>query len=408
MKKVARAGVVLGVSIALHVCAVPPSTAQPWGPRPVTAASGRVVFGGDVSATVGSSDPGWFTYTDYETSALRRVRAGIAVRARLAQAWSVVFEARGETGRGIVPYAWYVRYRPWSSGALTVQGGRIPPVFGAYARRSYPQDNPLIGDPVLYQYLTTLRPDAVPATTDDLLAMRGRGWLVRYPVGQAEWRNGVPVVAASRWDTGVEALVARGPFEGALAVTSGSLSYPRAAKTNGTPHVAARVNWAPAAGVLLGLSGSTSVFLDQALSSGLPPASRARSHRQRAIGIDGEFSRGYWLVRGELVSSTWSLPELGVPALAEPVGARGGYIEVRYRLRPRVYVAARGDALAFEVVRGSQGLRTWDAGVGRLEAGLGVTLSRGVLLKGSGLFNRRDGGLVRRDVLWAAQLLWWF
>ena len=42
-------------------------------------------------------------------------------------------------------------------------------------------DNPFIGYPLAYQYLTSLRPDAVPATIADLLAMRARGWRVELP-----------------------------------------------------------------------------------------------------------------------------------------------------------------------------------------------------------------------------------
>src|SRR5438445_5776950 len=42
-----------------------------------------------------------------------------------------------------------------------VQIGRIPPTFGAFARRTYANDNPLIGYPLAYQYLTSLRADAL-------------------------------------------------------------------------------------------------------------------------------------------------------------------------------------------------------------------------------------------------------
>ena len=44
-----------------------------------------------------------------------------------------------------------------------VQAGRIPPVVGAFARRAYGRDNLVIGLPLAYQYLTSLRPDALPA-----------------------------------------------------------------------------------------------------------------------------------------------------------------------------------------------------------------------------------------------------
>ena len=56
--------------------------AQHWPTEPVTFAGGRVLVAGDASVTYGSEDPGWFTYTDYETSAIRRLRAGVTVEAR--------------------------------------------------------------------------------------------------------------------------------------------------------------------------------------------------------------------------------------------------------------------------------------------------------------------------------------
>ena len=58
-----------------------------------------------------------------------------------------------------------------------IQVGRVPPTFGAFARRTYASDNPLIGYPLAYQYLTSMRADALPANADELLRMRGRGWL---------------------------------------------------------------------------------------------------------------------------------------------------------------------------------------------------------------------------------------
>ena len=59
----------------------------------------------------------------------------------------------------------------------------MPPTFGAFARRTYANDNPLIGYPLAYQYLTTLRPDALPASADELLRKARPGWLVHYSFG---------------------------------------------------------------------------------------------------------------------------------------------------------------------------------------------------------------------------------
>jgi len=55
--------------------------AQGLPSEPIALAGGRVTVGGDVSATVGSPDPGFFNYTDYEHSALRLVRIDVAAAA---------------------------------------------------------------------------------------------------------------------------------------------------------------------------------------------------------------------------------------------------------------------------------------------------------------------------------------
>ena len=61
-----------------------------------------------------------------------------------------------------------------------------PDLRGVSRRHAYAADNPLIGYPLAYQYLTSLRPDALPASADELLRMRGRGWLSNFSVGN--WR----------------------------------------------------------------------------------------------------------------------------------------------------------------------------------------------------------------------------
>jgi hypothetical protein len=38
----------------------------------------------------------------------------------------------------------------------------------------------LIGYPLAYQYLTSLRADSLPLNANELIAMRGRGWLSSY------------------------------------------------------------------------------------------------------------------------------------------------------------------------------------------------------------------------------------
>lgn len=138
----------------------------------------RLAAGGEVTAILGPADKdAFFNYTDYDQNALRVARLRLFGEWRaVADRVSVVGELRTENGTDLDAPALYLRWRPAASTRLWIQAGRIPPVIGAFARRAYGRDNAVLGLPLIYQYLTSLRPDALPRTPDDLLRMRGRGW----------------------------------------------------------------------------------------------------------------------------------------------------------------------------------------------------------------------------------------
>jgi hypothetical protein len=382
------------------------ASAQSWPTQPLSLFDGRVRVAADASLTYGSPDPGWFTYTDYDTDALRRARAGVTVEARVSRRIALLAEVRAESGVGIRPYSWYLRFTPIDSGAVSIQAGRIPPVFGAYARRSYPHDNPLIGDPLVYQYLTTMRADAVPATADELVRWRGRGWLVRYSIGDPAAYSGLPVIAASRWDSGIQLHLASQRFDASVAVTAGTLSHPLVRDDNGKPQIAGHVTWRPSAALALGASAASGAFLGRDVMAARPDVARAAS-RQQAVGVDVETSWGKWLVRGEAMANQWLIPAIDAPRITRPLRLLSGYVEARYRVLPRLYLAARADRIGFSSVASSTGPVTWDADVGRIEFGVGYTLRRGLLAKSSVLSHWRDGGKIRRATLVGVQLLVW-
>ena len=189
------------------------AAAQGVPSEPVSVLGGRLVFSGEAAITFGTPDhESYFNYTDYERNALRNLRLSLAGIWQPSDRLAFVGEFRSEDFETAGAYAAYVRLRPWRNRSFDIQAGRIPPVFGAFGRRSYNSDRNLIGYPLAYQYLTSLRPDSVPATADDLLAMRGRGWKSSFPVGSQAAAAGVPLVSAFRWDTGVQAR-----WSGALA-----------------------------------------------------------------------------------------------------------------------------------------------------------------------------------------------
>jgi hypothetical protein len=397
--------------VALMAAAVPGELrAQLLPDRPIRAFDGQVTVSGEVVGTFGSADEdAFFNYTDYEHNALRMFRLALSGAWRPSDRVAFVGEVRSEDFAQVKAFGAYVRVRPFRSIALDIQAGRIPPSFGAFGRRAYSTDQILIGYPLAYQYLTSLRPDAIPATPDDLLIMRGRGWRPRFPIGSFEEGPGVPLVTAFRWDTGVQARWTTGPLELTGALTNGTLSDPRFEDNNGGKQVSARGALRPIVGLVVGASAARGSFLADEVARLLPEAVRRHTYAQQAFGVDAEYSRDYWIVRGEVVRSRWSLPLLA-PMGTLDVSALGMWVEGRYRFTPRIFAAARVDHLGFSRIAGAiwTSPTAWDAPVDRIEVGGGYYVQRNLVARAVVQRNRRDGGHVRSRTFVAGQLSYWF
>jgi hypothetical protein len=382
--------------------------AQGLPSEPISVANGRVVFGGEVFATVGEQDPGWFNYTDYEFNALRNFRASLSTEVRPSSRVQFLAEIRFDHLEHLSAYALFVRLRPWPERRFDVQVGRVPPTFGAFNRTMYAYDNLVIGQPLAYQYLLTLRTDAVPLTADDLLRQRGNGWLTSYPVGSQERTPGVPLFNSNRYDTGVQLHGVQGAFEWTGAVTVGSLSDPRWTDNNNRPQLAGRAILRLGPAVKIGASGARGAWLDSSLDPTLPAGERAGDYRQTAWAVDAEASAGRWLARGEFLRTSWRLPTYAAPWIADPVNSHSLIVEGRVRVWPGLSLAARGDTLMFGDLAGTGVTLPWEAPTYRFESALTYAVTRNVNAKVAWQHNRRDGGRVRHDSLVAGQLVYWF
>jgi hypothetical protein len=389
------------------------AAAQLFPATPVTTAGGRLTVSGEASASLARDDEQYFNYSDYDYDLLRQVRFDGAAAFRVNPRVSLLGDVRveGPAGEGswrLRPYALFVRVRPWPVRAFDVQAGLIPPVFGAFSRHAYGADNPLIGFPLAYQYVTSLRPDALPASADDLLRMRGHGWRADYPIGDLSPNHGVPLVDGLHYQTGVEVHAGNEPVEASASLTSGSLSVPGGESQTGSVQVSGRLAYAPVPGLRFGASASRSRFLSQSVLDALGPAANGSANTQTALGADVEYSFGYWLLRSEAVFSSWRIPAVSAPVIRDPLRAFAVFVEGRYRISPGLYVAARGDRLDFSDLTGSVGTQPWEAPVRRVEVGGGYSVSRNVLLKLVYQYNWRLGVSDGAAGLAAAQLLFWF
>ena len=406
-------GRIARLTTLLIVCAVRMASAQALPSEPIALAGGRVTVSGDLSAGYGSADPGFFNYTDYEHSALRLLRIDVTAAAKAGPHFTLLGEIRSENLGTVRPYALYLRIRPWTTRDFDIQVGRVPPTFGAFARRTYANDNPLIGYPLAYQYLTSLRPDSVPASADELLNKRGNGWLVRYSLGDTAPNQGVPLVSAFRWDTGVQAHGTAGMLSATASVTAGTLSNPMFPDDNHGRQLAGRVELRPVAGLIVGTSLARGPFVSQTAARAAVGDGHDAEFTQTAWGGDAEYSRDHYLVRLELIASRWRMPAVPVAppqlVLQTPLDAMSTSVEGRYKLRPDFYLAARVDHLGFSDQRGALATLPWDAPVTRVEIGGGYSIQRNLLLKGSFQHDDRDGGRLQSiEHLFAAQLVFWF
>jgi hypothetical protein len=376
--------------------------------EPIVLADGRVTLAGDVSASMAPEDPGFFNYTDYEHSALRLLRIDVAGSVKAGDHIVVLGELRSENVGVPKPYALYVRIRPWVKHAFDIQVGRVPPTFGAFARRTYASDNILIGYPLAYQYLTPLRPDALPATADELANMRGRGWLSNFSIGRSTPDRGVPLVSVFRWDTGIQVHAASDLIEATGSVTTGTLSNPLFEDDNGGKQLAGRVALHPAVGLIIGASAARGPFVADTAARGAVGDGHTGEFTQTAWGADVEYSRDYYLLRVETIFSRWTLPAVRAPFIDRPLTALSTSVEGRYKIRPGLYAAARYDHLGFSEITASAGRRTWDAPVTRIELGGGYSIQRNLLLKLSYQRDVRDTVRTPTVNLGAAQLVFWF
>jgi len=358
-------------------------------------------YGGEVAANFAPVDPGYFNHTDYGDDSLRLFRLNLALELRPSETVSVLADIRSDNLDAPTPYALYVRIRPWRERAFAVQAGRVPPVFGAFLRRQYEYDNPLIGYPLPYQYPTVLRPDSAPSSLDQLLLYRGYGARVRYPIGDTAVASGLAQVNPLRWDTGVTVSLGSEPVAFAIAFTQGTISDPRVDDDNDGKQLAARLGLRPAFGFELGVSASRGDYVSDEVKAEL---GGGLSSDQTALGVDTELSRGPWILRGEAIWCSWDAPSLATGALA----TLGFTAEGRYKAAPGLYFAARISGSRFESISTPEGPVTWDSPVTRFEGGVGYNFHRNILGKLALQYNTRDATRVESRWIPAVQLLFWF
>lgn len=378
---------ICAVGLALWAAPALAQDGKPWT---------GLVFGAEVVGTVSPGDTtAFFNYTSYEENLMRVLRVRGLAEWRLPSRWQVLGEVRTDNQRVSLPYT-YVRWQPSARAPLFVQAGRLPSLMGSAGRRAYGTDTLVASVPLAYQYLLSLRPDASPASIEDLWRMRGRGWLSSFPLGSTVPAAGLPLIAADEGAVGAQVHWTGDRYTAAVGVTAGAPATPGLSTNDGIGW-SARVSTSRPIGLTVGASAGGGRWLDEHIG----PANGRRS--QLALGADVEFARGHWLARAEVWRVSFRVPTL-VPAL----NALSAFGEVRYRWRPRWTIAARLDRLHFDQWRTPDRQQPWEAAVWRTDVMMGWRARRGLELRAGWQQNWRDGGRVRRRGVPVFQGVLWF
>lgn len=390
--------VVVGVSDAI---------AQPSDAAAPSPLGDRIAVGGEITATYGSQDPGFFNYATYAYDPLRNVRVVLDASLRPIRQVELLAQVRTDNTSQARMAALYVRVRPWQQHDVDVQVGRVPIVFGLFGRSGYGTDTPLVSRPLAYAYLLSLRRDALPQAPADLLRMRGRGWLSSFPLGNTAPARGLPIVNTDTWDTGLQVRLAKGRIAWAGAITAGALASPRVSDDNGAPGLSTRATVRLHPAVTIGASAARGAYLSSSVASALSAADGVDSFSQSALAVDIDAAWGRWAGRAEAIVTSFDLPAMaGAPRRGYV--ARAAWAEGRVRVVPGLDVALRAEHLGFGAVASATST-PWEAPVTRLESGLAFVPMRHVRLKAGVQRNRRPlGGRVRHDTLFAAQVGLWF
>ncbi len=255
--------------------------------------------------------------------------------------------------------------------------GKIPNLFGNFAKREFSDVNPLIGQPLMRQYRTSLDWNNLWNNQEQLILKRKRlqhnGNLPIHVLSGA-----TPTVYDARWDFGIELFGNISMVEYQVAVTEGSVSNPEADKNKGKQFLG-RIGLNPYAGLKFGVSYANNPYLSWADEQRLLENGKGKGeYRQKAYGADVEASYRYLIVFSEFVRSTWD-----ATVDEGSLSNWSWYIDAKYKIHPKFYIAGRYDMMNFsEIMDPATGKKDrWDYNVKRYEAGMGFRITTDASIK---------------------------
>lgn len=288
-----------------------------------------------------------------------------------------------------------LRYMPFHDGRLNVQFGKFATVVGDWVPRHLSWDNPFINAPLPYENVTIITDQAAPPSPAAFLARRTS------PDKKFIW---VPMIWGPSYSTGGSVFGRVAKFDYAVEVKATSISSrPSAwdARHIGfdDPTVSGRVGFRPNSSWNLGASFSRGPYLLPAAEPTLPGGSDIGDFNQITIGHDISYARRHWQVWAEFFWSRFEVPNVG------NADTWAYYIETKYKLTTRLFIAARWNQQFFgEVPNGAGGESRWDRDISRAELAFGYRFNRHWQGKVQYSYSHQNGPFQQGEQLVALQL----
>lgn len=234
----------------------------------------------------------------------------------------------------------FLRYSFPSPLRLVLEAGKFATPLGSFSKRYFSNINPLIGTPGSYD--------------------------VSYPLG-------------------IKASGSAARFDYWAAVIDLPLSNEKyVPEPSRAPRPALGAGVTPIIGMRLGAYFTQGPYLNRDLGPMLPPGAGWKDYRQKIMGFEVQYSRGYFEVNSEFTLSGYD-----VPTRSEAVWGKAYYIEPKYTWSPRFFTALRLEKNDYAYVKPlsstfwlARTVNYYD-----VEAGLGYRLGSGTVLKAA---YRRD------------------
>jgi hypothetical protein len=249
----------------------------------------------------------------------------------------------------------YLGYsRTWNHTALNLKVGKLSSAFGAFPLRYDDMINPLIDQPLTYNYLL-LQPSSSGAANYGLTPVTIYG----LPAAEAE-------LAWHRLDSRFQ-LTNSSPYNPVGFFQPGQ-----------HPQWTAGGGYTIRQGFRVGVSAYRGPWLSGTLASVIPTGLTAADFPASGIGTDIQFARGRWSISGE-----WDRFVFDFPHLDNASTLTFGYAEIKVILHPRWYAAFRPNYQTdnHPVVGGAQLARTFFPNRQAYEAVVGFRPDRYQLLK---------------------------